>query len=77
MRAVTRAPVVVRKPREVLSVPPGYDAGTVRYPVLYVHDGDDSIQYGAMDTVLDNLIARRELPPLIAVFVAPIHRVPE
>ncbi len=42
---------------------------TRRYPLLVVHDGSDYVNYAGMRTVLDNLIHRLEIPPLIAVFV--------
>ena len=37
-----------------------------RYPLLVVHDGWDYLRYASLDTVLDNLIHRLEIPPLIA-----------
>ncbi len=37
-----------------------------RYPLLIVHDGIDYMQYASLVTVLDNLIHRLEIPPLIA-----------
>ena len=40
---------------------------TRRYPLLIAHDGRDYVQFAALKTVLDNLIHRLELPPLIAV----------
>ena len=43
----------------------------VRYPLLIVHDGDDYLQYAAVKTVLDNLIHRGEVAPLVAAFVPP------
>ena len=42
---------------------------TRRYPLLVVHDGGDYLRYAGMRVVLDNLIHRLEIPPLIAVFV--------
>jgi enterochelin esterase-like enzyme len=38
------------------------------YPLLIVHDGDDYLRFANMKTVLDNLIQRHEVRPLIAVF---------
>ena len=37
-----------------------------RYPLLVLHDGWDYLRYASLDTVLDNLIHRLEIPPLIA-----------
>jgi enterochelin esterase family protein len=61
-----------RKARVYL--PAGYPAGTARYPVVYLQDGEDTLAYGAVDAILDNLIAGGTLPPLIAVLVPPVRR---
>lgn len=49
----------------------------IRYPLLVVHDGSDYLGYAAMKTVLDNLIHRLDVAPLIAVFVPPRDRLKE
>jgi enterochelin esterase family protein len=38
---------------------------TRRYPLLIVHDGLDYLRYANLQVVLDNLIHRLEIPPLI------------
>jgi len=38
---------------------------TRRYPLLIVHDGEDYLRFAALQTVLDNLIHRQEIAPLI------------
>jgi enterochelin esterase-like enzyme len=48
-----------------------------RYPLLIVHDGDDYLNYAAAKTVLDNLIHRGEVAPLVAAFVPPGDRLVE
>ena len=48
-----------------------------RYPLLVVHDGTDYLQFAAMKTVLDNLIHRLDIDPLVAVFVPPRDRLKE
>ena len=48
-----------------------------RYPLLVVHDGTDYLQFAAMKTVLDNLIHRLDVDPLVAVFVPPRDRLKE
>lgn len=48
-----------------------------RYPLLVVLDGGDYLRHAACRTVLDNLIHRREIPPLIAAFVSPAKRIRE
>ncbi len=49
-------------------LPPGYDAATKRYPVIYVNDGDNSLEHGQMKNTLDNLIGKT-VQPVIAVFI--------
>ncbi|MEM8601874.1 MAG: alpha/beta hydrolase-fold protein [Bacteroidota bacterium] len=62
----------------IVWLPPGYDDDLERrYPVLYIHDGqnvfDRSTSYGGsewrMDEVADSLIARGEVEPMIVVGV--------
>jgi enterochelin esterase family protein len=38
---------------------------TRRYPLLVVHDGADYLRFAGLKTVLDNLIHRLEIPPII------------
>ncbi len=45
-----------------------------QYPSLYVHDGSEALTLIDMPDVLDRLIGRREIPPLVAVFIPPITR---
>lgn len=54
-------------------LPPGYASSTQRYPVLYLLHGRQGhasafVEIGIQQT-LDRLIARRAIPPLIAVMV--------
>ncbi|HET7399154.1 MAG TPA: alpha/beta hydrolase-fold protein [Intrasporangium sp.] len=49
----------------------------LRYPLLVVHDGDDYLGFAAMKTVLDNLIHRLDVEPLVVAFVAPEDRLKE
>ncbi len=48
-----------------------------RYRLLVVHDGDDYILYSQFRSVLDNLIARLEIPPLVVAFTNPHERIRE
>jgi enterochelin esterase family protein len=48
-----------------------------RYPLLVAHDGTDFLRYASIKTVLDNLIRRLEIQPLIAAFVDPRDRLRE
>lgn len=36
-----------------------------RYPLLIVHDGRDYLRYASLQNILDNLIHRLEIPPMI------------
>ncbi len=61
--------------REVsVYLPPGYAGGDGRFPALYLHDGQDWLDYARLDVILDNLVARRAIPPAIAVLVPPLDR---
>ena len=48
-----------------------------RYPLLIVHDGFDYLQFASLATVLDNLIHRLEIPPLIVVLTQSPDRLRE
>lgn len=56
----------------MIYLPPGYDAGDARYPVLYLLHGapgsyDDWVRVGGIDKTLDAMIAVARIPPLIVV----------
>lgn len=48
-----------------------------RYPLLIVHDGDDFLRYARLHTVLDNLIHRLEVAPLIVALTRSPDRLRE
>lgn len=48
-----------------------------RYRLLVVHDGDDYVNYSQLNHVLDNLIERTEIPPLIVALSNPHERLIE
>jgi len=50
---------------------------TRRYPLLVVHDGFDYLGFARLQAVLDNLIHRLEIPPLIAVMTQSPDRMHE
>jgi enterochelin esterase-like enzyme len=54
--------------------PPGYDSSEDWYPVLYVLDGGNFVERMRTPTILDRLIARKAIPPIVAVFVEPGER---
>ena len=58
-------------------LPPGYAASTDLYPVVYILDGGNYIEKMDVPRVLDRLIARKAIPPLVAVFSEPVDRMEE
>ena len=50
-------------------LPPGYEDTTVKYPVVFVHDGTVAINSGNQAHVLDDLIRSNKVRPSIAVFI--------
>lgn len=50
---------------------------TRRYPLLVVHDGHDYLRYAALGTVLDNLIARLEIPDMVVALTSSPNRLVE
>lgn len=47
------------------------------YPLLVVHDGSDYLRFSDLDTVLDNLIHRLEVAPLVVALVDAADRLEE
>lgn len=47
------------------------------HPLLVVHDGSDYVRYAALATVLDNLIHRLEIPPLVVALLDSPQRLEE
>lgn len=56
--------------------PPGQLVGQ-RPPSLYFNDGGDYLNQIDTPLILDRLIAQRQIPPLVAVFIPPINPVSE
>jgi enterochelin esterase-like enzyme len=50
---------------------------TRRYPLLVVHDGFDYLGYADLQVVLDNLIQRLEIPPMIVALTQTPNRLEE
>ncbi len=48
-----------------------------RYPLLVVHDGTDYLRFAQLGDVLDNLIHRLEIPPMVVAFTSPGDRLRE
>ncbi len=58
-------------------LPAGYHQSGERYPLVLFHDGLDYLNLGNAANVLDNLIADRRIPPVIAVFLPAVNRTEE
>ena len=54
-------------------VPAGQIVGA-KTPSIYINDGGDYLNLIDAPAILDKLIADREIPPLVAVFIPPINR---
>jgi enterochelin esterase-like enzyme len=63
--------------RHVTVYKPARFRETRRYPVLLVHDGGDYLKFAALKEVLDNLIHRGEVQPLVAALTHPHDRLSE
>ncbi|MCU1328019.1 MAG: putative esterase [Bryobacterales bacterium] len=75
-----KSSVLNRTERVIVYLPPGYDKGNTRYPVLYLVHGSGDIQEswvqaGHANLILDNLIAEGKAKPMIVVMPAG-HSVP-
>jgi enterochelin esterase-like enzyme len=74
----TLASVALGNSRRVrIYLPAEYEQSSNRYPVALFHDGFDYLNLGQANNVLDYLIARKAIPPVIAVFVPPVDRATE
>jgi enterochelin esterase-like enzyme len=63
--------------REVrIYLPPRYRPNR-RHRLLLLHDGDDYVRYSRLASVLDNLITRWEVPPLVVGLLNPWDRLSE
>jgi enterochelin esterase-like enzyme len=63
--------------RSVRTYLPARFRRTRRYPLLICHDGDDYLRYADFRTVLDNLVHRLEIPPLIVALINSPDRLQE
>jgi enterochelin esterase family protein len=62
-------------PRRVwFYTPPGYGSSDEWYPVVYFLDGGSFVERMDAPQVLDRLISRKAIPPVVAVFVEPSDR---
>ena len=65
----------LKAPRRVWTyLPAGYDASQMLYPTVYFLDGANYADWMQVPSVLDQLIAAKSIPPIIAVFIEPVSR---
>lgn len=64
-------------PREVLCYLPARFRRSRHYPLLVVHDGADFLRFADLKAVLDNLIERLEIPPMIVAMTQAGDRLQE
>lgn len=62
------------KRRVTLYIPARYGVHRRRHPLLVVHDGGDYLRFADLKNVLDNLIHRQEIPPIVAALTHPEER---
>ncbi|MCG8460540.1 MAG: hypothetical protein MI919_30025, partial [Holophagales bacterium] len=63
--------------RRVLLYLPARFRRSRRYPLLVVHDGNDYLRYSGLKTVLDNLIHRQEVAPMLVALTNAGERLTE
>jgi enterochelin esterase-like enzyme len=57
--------------------PPGYSTSATPYGLVLVFDGDTYIQVVPTPVILDNLIAAKRIPPVVAVMIGNVARATE
>ncbi len=64
---------VIADRKVTIYLPPNYRKNK-KYKVLYFKDGSDYIRFGKAPNILDNMISKKQIEPVIAVFIDPIDR---
>ena len=62
------------EPRRVTLYRPARFRTSRRYPLLVVHDGQDYLRFASLQTVLDNLIHRLDIPGMVVALTQPPDR---
>ena len=57
--------------------PPGYESSSDSLPMILFHDGLEYVSLANANNVIDYLIWKRRIPPILAVFVPPVNRTQE
>ena len=76
MDEITIHSAVFGRRKTVVYVPARFRR-TRRYPLLVVHDGHDYLHYASLGAVLDNLIARLEIPDMVVALTSSPDRLRE
>ena len=75
---VSESAALARTARACVYLPASFtDEPETPYPLMIVLDGGDYLRYASAATVLDNLIHRGDLPPIVAAFSDPGERLVE
>jgi enterochelin esterase-like enzyme len=69
----TSADTLIRPRLVTVYLPPGYGTAS-GLPSIYIHDGETARRYAFVTNILDNMIAAKMIPPLVAVFVPSVDR---
>lgn len=69
LQTISLASEAFGRPRAVTVYTPARFRETRRYPLLVIHDGEDYLRFAALKTVLDTLIHRLEIAPLVAALI--------
>ncbi len=77
LQELTFARTPFGEPRRVTLYLPARFRRSRRYPLLVVHDGGDYLHYSRLKTVLDNLIHRGVILPMVAALSHPGDRLQE
>ncbi len=59
------------EPKVQIYLPPDYSP-TTKYPSIYTSDGSEYITLGSAVTIIDNLIHKNRIEPVITIFIDPI-----
>jgi len=77
MKEIVLESTHLRGPRKVTLYLPARFRPSRRYPLLVVHDGTDYLRFSSLQTVLDNLIHRMEIPAMVVALTDPVKRLEE
>lgn len=58
-------------------LPPGYATTSDSFPVVYFQDGSEAVSLEKAGNIIDYLISKKSIRPVIAVFVPPVNRTAE